>query len=211
MSLLVVCVGVGILLWPFLLKLGLSIPLLLQGKWNSGVFVWTVPQMRGTTAGSLLSLWGGIDGAIYFGIFSAYRNDLRLLRRRWIFSYKWFFPTAKEWMPDELARHTRWAVIFTLAHAITAAITLLLVAAGTSYIAVNNFRMSFQYSHQLQWLMFTSIAAWAVVAHPCLGVLGLQGLICRICSYFHLTEDIQYARDNVALHQERYYTVDDDR
>lgn len=201
--LMFLCIGAGILYWPFLLKLGLSVPFLFWGKWNSTSFVWTVPQMRGVTIGWLLTLWGAIDGAIYFGLFAGYRYNLIELRKRWTFAYKWFFPTAKLWMPDELARPLHWAVGFTLFHLVAASATLLLVAAGTSYVAATYFRMSFQYSHQIEWLMFQSLFVWGIIAHPAFGLRIVPGMVDFICSHIHLHEDIQYARDNIALHAER--------
>jgi hypothetical protein len=51
--------------------------------------------------------------------------------------------------------------------------------------------------------MFLSLFVWGIIAHPALGFRIVPGMVDSICSHLHLQEDIQYARDNIALHAER--------
>lgn len=190
--LLVVSFGIGTVFWPLILNLGLSIPLIFQGRWNAGFFVWTVPHMKASFADTLLFIWGGFYGICYQGVFTDYYNKLVEFRRAWLFEYS-PFPKAIEWMPQELERVPLWALLYMLVHLTLAAVTLLFLAGAASFIATTYLGVSLQFSAQILMLMLVSVCAF------CYAVQFSDVFAKYICNDTHLQNEIKLARRNIAL------------
>ncbi|MCA2655977.1 hypothetical protein [Microcystis sp. M061S2] len=193
---------VGMFFWPFILKLGLSLPLLFRGNFNAASFVWSVSDMKASYLDTVLYVWGGYCGLVYGSYFCQYWENLLELRQEWLYAYG-MYPKARKWMPWELEEIPLWSSLYTLVHLILGTVSLLVISGTLSYVLRTTFKVTFQFSFQLTTVMLVAIVIYQFLASPGFNTAFVQQIASFICRDVHLKRDIKCAQRNIALVQLR--------